>query len=189
MKHIAGALAIIFMVAATPVDIAPEVTTDGFHVDPTVSATDECVEAAVQDARADGGNLYIVVLADEPDGGATEFSAGLVALLAQGATVFTVAPQSVDYADSQGAWTVEELDQAVEASKRVASDNDVVRTFVNTLTGTDGVCANSSTEGKSGWAYLVMIVMIAGGIIYFATRSILTSRRLRRTGSKSDSDL
>jgi hypothetical protein len=186
MRYVAGALAIIFVVAATPADIAPEVTTDGFHVDPTVSATDECVEAAIQDARADGGSLYVVVLADEPEGGASEFSAGLLELVGQEATIFTVAPSSVDYADSQGFWTVDELDEALAASKQVASDNDVVRTFVNNLVGGDAVCANSSTEGKSGWAYIVMLVIIFGGIIYLATQSIVKSRRRRRTESTID---
>jgi hypothetical protein len=179
MKFIVALLAVVFVIAATPTEIAPQVAVDGFHVDPTVSATDECVEAAVQDARSYGGNLYVVVLADEPDGGATAFSAGLLQLVGEDATVFTVAPSSVDYADSQEFWTVEALDQALAASKQVASDNDVVRTFVNNLTVGDEVCANSSTEGKSGWAYLVMFVIIGGGILFLTGRSIVNTRRKR----------
>jgi hypothetical protein len=179
MRFVVAAFAVVFVVAATPAETAPDVATDGFHVDPTVSATDECVEAAVLDARADGGTLFVVVLAEEPAGGATAFAAGLLELVGDRATVFAVAPATVDYADSQEFWSVEELDQALAASKRVASDNDVVRTFVNNLTGGDAVCANSSTEGKSGWANLVMLVIIVGGVIFLVGRSVVTSRRKR----------
>lgn len=189
MKYAAAVLAVLFVVAATPAELAPEVTSDGFHVDPTVSATDECVEGAVGDARADGSRMYIVVLAVEPDGGAAGFSAGMLALIDQEATVFVVAPQTVDYADSQAHWPVDELDDALAASKRVASDNDVVRTFVNRLVDGDAVCANSSTEGKSGWAYLVMLVIIVGGIVFFAGKSIANGMEKRRSvDAESDAE-
>ncbi len=181
MKYAVAALALMFLVAATPAELASEVTSDGFHVDPTVSATDECVEGAVADARADGSNMYIVVLAVEPEGGASGFSSGLLELVDGEATVFVVAPRTVDLADSQGHWTAQELDDALAASRQVASDNDVVRTFVNTLVDGNALCANSSTAGKSGWAYLVMVVMIAGGIAFFAGKSIADARQKRRS--------
>lgn len=177
MRYVAVAFALFFVVAATPADFAPDVESDGFHVDPTVSATDECVEGAVADARAVGSDMYIIVVAIEPDGGATAFASGMLETLGREATVFTVAPRTVDYADSQGLWTAEELDAALAASKQVASDNDVVRTFVNQLTEGDGVCANSSTDGKSGWAYLVMFAMILGGLIYLIVRSMTRAMR------------
>ena len=178
MRYVAVAFALFFVVAAGASDFTSEVTSDGFHVDPTVSATDECVEGAVADARSDGSDMYIIVLAIEPDGGATAFSSEMLQTLDREATVFTVAPRTVDYADSQGLWTAQELDAALAASKQVASDNDVVRTFVNELTDGDGVCANSSTDGKSGWAYLVMFAMILGGLIYLIFRSM--TRALRK---------
>jgi len=177
MRFVAAALAALFVIAATPQELSPDVIVDGFHVDPTVSATDECVEVAVQDARADGGNLFVVVLAVEPAGGATRFSADLLDEVGHDATVFVVAPATVDYADSQGHWSVEELDAALAASKRVASDNDVVRTFVNTLIDGDRLCSSSSTAGKSGWASVAMLAVIGGGVIYLAWRSILGGRR------------
>ena len=178
MRYVAAAFAVFFVVAATPADFAPDVSSDGYHVDPTVSATDECVEGTVGDARAAGSDMYIIVLAIEPDGGATAFSSGMLETLDREATVFTVAPRTVDYASSEDVWTTEQLDTALAASKQVASDNDVVRTFVNELTDGDGVCSNASTEGKSGWAYVVMFAMIFGGLIYLIVRSM--SRAMRK---------
>lgn len=177
MRYVAAVFAFLFAIAATPSELAPDVIPDGFHVDPTVSATDECVEVAVADARRAGSELFVIVLAVEPDGGATAFSAGMLEEVGGPATVFVVAPRTVDYADSQAFWTAEELDSALAASKRVASDNDVVRTFVNTLTDGDALCSNSSTEGKSGWAYVAMLVIIGGGMLWFAGRSIARAVR------------
>ncbi|MCB1247632.1 MAG: hypothetical protein KDB69_10225, partial [Acidimicrobiia bacterium] len=154
----------------------PEVTADletvGYHVDAQVSATDACVAGAVSDARTAGGNLLVAVLADEPDGGASAFSAATLAEVGTPATVLVVAPSTVDYADDAGFWTQTELDEALDEAKHVASDNDVVRTFANTLVGTDTVCSNSSVDGKSGWAFIVMFVVIGGGIIYLVARSV-----------------
>lgn len=180
MKYLIAVVACILVVSAASNEIITDLETVGYHVDSGVSATDQCVSDAVADARESGGTLYIVVLVDEPVGGATAFASDtLVALGGQG-TVFTVAPQSVDYASSDSVWTEEALDAALAEANTVASDNDVVRTFVNTLTGTTGLCANVSLRGRSGWGFLVMIVMIVAGAGYFTFRSLSASRRRKQ---------
>ncbi|KAA3635265.1 MAG: hypothetical protein DWP92_11365, partial [Armatimonadetes bacterium] len=170
-------LAVLFVVAATPSDLVAEVAADGFHVDSGTSATDLCVSASVADARNAGGNLYIVVLVDEPSGGATTFSGGMLTALDTIGTVFTVAPETVGFEDNEGFWSADQLNHAVDESLTVASDNDVVRTFVNTLTGGNAKCSNQSTEGKSGWAWIVVFIIIIGGIGYLIWRSVRSGKQ------------
>ncbi len=179
----AGMLALVLATAATPADVVDDVAVNGYHVDSRTSATDECVSGAVADARNSGANLYIVVLVEEPNGGATTFSGALLTQLDTVGTVFTVAPETVGFEDNEGRWSADELNAAVDESLTVASDNDVVRTFVNTLTGLDSMCSNSSTEGKSGWAWMIVMVMIVGAVIFFIVRSV------RQSASKGRSEL
>ncbi|MEZ5174831.1 MAG: hypothetical protein R2823_01310 [Acidimicrobiia bacterium] len=182
MVHMALALvALVFVVAATPSDLVDAVGSNGFHVDSGTSATDQCVSASVSDARNAGGNLYVVVLADEPSGGATTFSGGMLTELGTVGTVFTVAPETVGYEDNEGFWSGTQLDAAVAEALTVASDNDVVRTFVNTLTGEDAVCSNQSVEGKSGWAWLVVMIIVVAGIIFLVWRSVRHGKKRTAT--------
>ncbi len=179
VKYLAAVLAVLFVVAATPSDIVAEVAADGFYVDSGTSATDACVSASVADARNAGGNLYVVVLVDEPSGGATTFSGGMLTSLGTTGTVFTVAPETVGYEENEAFWSTDQLNAAVDESLTVASDNDVVRTFVNTLTGESGTCSNQSTEGKSGWAWIVVFIIIIGGIGFLIWRSARSGKQKR----------
>jgi hypothetical protein len=177
LRYVVAAAATVFVVAAGSTEIAGDLAASGYYVDSGVSATDVCVSESVDDARNSGGTLYVAVLADEPTGGAAQFSRDMLAALDGDGTVFIVAPKSLDYADSEEFWTADELDRALAEANTVASDNDVVRTFVNELAGLDGVCAGVSLDGRSGWAYLVMMVMIVVGVGYFAVASIARARR------------
>jgi len=159
-----GVLGLVFAMAVTPNDLVSEVAVNGFHVDRGTSATDACVSGSVADARNAGSNFHLVVLAEEPSGGATTFSGGMLTALGVEGTVVTISPETVGYEENEGFWSSEELDAAVDASLTVASDNDVARTFVNTLTGQNVKCSNQSVDGKSGWAWIVVFIIIIGGI-------------------------
>ncbi|MCZ7531928.1 MAG: hypothetical protein M5U23_00715 [Acidimicrobiia bacterium] len=188
VKYVAALFAVLFVVAATPSDLVAEVATDGFHVDSGTSATDLCVSASVADARNSGGNLYVVVLVDEPSGGAKAFSGGMLTALDTTGTVFTVAPETVDYEENEGFWSTDQLNAAVDVSRTAASDNDVVRTFVNTLTGESGICSNQSIEGKSGWAWIVVFIIIIGGIGFLIWQSIWSNKRNQPTRNRTRGD-
>jgi outer membrane murein-binding lipoprotein Lpp len=180
MKLFAAVLAVLFLLGATSTDVASDVATDGYHVDPNTSATNECVSASVSDARNAGANLSIVVLVEEPPGGATTFSETTLDALGTVGTVFTVAPESIGYRDTEEFWTVAQFNAALDEANSVASDNDVVRTFVNTLTGDDAVCSNVSTAGKSGWGFLVFVLIVAGGIVFLVWRSSRSNKERKK---------
>ena len=179
MKHFAVATAILFVVAASASDIAETVATTGYHVDRNASATNECVSASVSDARNDGGNLSIVVLAEEPPGGATTFSEAVLSELDGIGTVFTVAPESIGYRDTEAFWSADQFDTALDEALTVASDNDVVRTFVNSLTGDDAVCSTTSIAGKSAWGFIVFVLIVVGGLGFLIWRSARSGRERR----------
>ena len=79
--------------AAAPGDVAPVVTDDGFFIEAGSDATPAVVSRAVSDGRSAGGLLYVVVLVDEPSGGATTYAdAVLDDVPRQEGTVLVVAP-------------------------------------------------------------------------------------------------
>ena len=180
VKYVASVLAVLFVVAATPSDLVCR----GRHRRFPRGFGDlgnRSVRLGVGRPmpRNAGGNLYVVVLVDEPSGGATTFSGGMLTALDTIGTVFTVAPETVGYEENEGFWSADQLGAAVDESLTVASDNDVVRTFVNTLTGESGTCSNQSTEGKSGWAWIVVFIIIIGGVGFLIWRSVRSSKKNR----------
>lgn len=177
MKYLAAALAMLFLLAAAPAELADEIATTGYHVDRNASATNECVSGSVSDARNAGGNMYIVVLAEEPPGGATTFSEATLNELDVTGTVFTVSPESIGYRDTEGFWSVAEFDRALDEANTVASDNDVVRTFVNTLADDDAVCSTTDIAGKSSWGFIAFVVIVVGGIAFLIWRSSRSGKR------------
>lgn len=172
-----GVLGLVFAMAVTPNDLVSEVAVNGFHVDAKTSATDACVSGSVADARNAGSNFYLVVLAEEPSGGATTFSGGMLTALGVDGTVLTIAPETVGYEENEGFWSPDELEAALDASLTVASDNDVARTFVNTLTGQNVKCSNQSVEGKSGWAWIVVFIIILGGVGFLIWNTVRSNRK------------
>lgn len=169
-KYLAVAAAALLAIAASASDLADDLGSIGYHVDRNASATNECVSGAVDDARSAGGNLWVVVLAEEPAGGATAFSRTVLDELNATGTVLVVALESVDYSENEGFWSDTQLDQARDAATTVASDNDVVRTFVNVLTGDDAFCSTTSVAGKSAWGSVAFVLIVVGGIVYLIVR-------------------
>ena len=133
----------VLLVAATPNEVVPELEANGYYVEPGSSATEQVVSDAVSDARSDGGRLYVVVLSEEPPGGATTFSDSVLDQLATGYVV-TVAPETVGFAGDGSFWSAEEMNAAIDASLSGGSDDQVVELFVSELTGT-------SVAPRAGW--------------------------------------
>ena len=182
MKYLVALFSLVFVVAAAPSDIASEVATTGFHVDSGTSATEICVSESVADARFSGGNLSIIVLVDEPAGAATTFAGAMLSELDVPGTVFVVAPESLGFEEDESFWSTEELEAAQETSDTAASDNDVVRTFVNTLTGGSGTCSSASVAGKSSWGPIAFFLIVLGGIGFLIWRSARSAKGRKAKG-------
>lgn len=165
MKRFIALSATVFLLAATPQEALPGLEADGYYIEPGSNATEQVVSDAVFDGRADGGRLYVVVLAEEPPSGAVTFSDSTLDLLEEG-YVLAVAPETVGWAGDGSFWTAEQMDAAVDASLTASSDDAVVEAFIETLvaqpaTGGGGGEDQSSGGGISiGWVLLAAAVVI-----------------------------
>jgi hypothetical protein len=166
MKRFLAIAATVLLLAATPQEVLPGLEADGFYIEPGSNATEQVVGDAVFEGRADGGRLYIVVLADEPPSGAITFSDSVLDLIG-GGYVLTVGPETVGWAGDGSIWSADEMDAAVDASLSAGgSDDAVVSTFIESLiaqptTGGDGGDGQSGGGGISiGWVVLAAAVII-----------------------------
>lgn len=167
MKRLAlVAVAAFTLVAAVPADTIDELQVQGYYIEPGAEVTASVVSDAVFEGRAAGGRLYIVVLADEPPGGATTFSDGVLDALGQGYVV-TVAPDTVGWASDQSFWSDDEMDDAVDESLSGASDDDVVQRFTETLTGQDIGQPGDSDSSAGGTSLVAWLLIIGGGAFLF----------------------
>jgi len=163
------AVAFLTLIAAAPADVIPGLEENGYYIEPGVDIAEELVSEAVFEARADGGRLYLVILSEEPGGGATTFSDSVLDLLGGEGYVVTVAPETVGWASDQSSWSDEEMDEALDASLAGSTDDEVVQLFVRELTGGTigggtgggGSSGGGDDSGGSGLPWL----LLAGGAI------------------------
>jgi hypothetical protein len=165
MKPLLAVLAVT-LIAATPQEALPELEANGYYIEQDSAASEQVVSDAVFDGRADGGRLYIVVLAEEPPGGATTFSDSALDLLDGEGYVLTVAPETVGYAGDGTSWTDSEMDGAVDASLDGGSDDEVVQLFAASLTGAfpvDGGGDDPEDGASAGGGISLMWILLIGG--------------------------
>ena len=163
MKRLFLVLGAVTLIAATPQEALPELEADGYYIEQGSAASEQVVSDAVFDGRADGGRLYIVVLAEEPPGGATTFADSALDLLDGDGYVLTVAPETVGYAGDETFWTDSEMDAAVDASLDGGSDDEVVQLFAASLTG-------ASAGGGISLMWILLIGAAAVGLWVFLSR-------------------
>jgi hypothetical protein len=176
MKRIFALAATVFLLAATPQEALPGLEADGYYIEPGSNATEQVVSDAVFEGRAEGGRLYIVVLADEPPGGATTFSDSTLDLLGEGYVV-TVAPETVGWV-GEGFWSAEEMNAAVDASLSAGtSDDAVVEIFIETLVNQPSPGGGGSDGEASGGGISIGWVLLAAAVVIGVW--MLLSRRNR----------
>jgi hypothetical protein len=172
----------LLLLAATTDEVVPELQANGYYIEAGSTASEQVVSDAVFEGRADGGRLYLVVLSEEPSGGATTFSDSILDQLGAGYVV-TVAPETVGFAGDGSFWSAEDMNAAVDASLDGANDDQVVELFISELTGA-GVVPSPDGEqsagegGGFGWIWLVVIV--GGALLVFSAM---------RRGSRKQAEL
>jgi hypothetical protein len=167
MKRVLLALTMLTLVAATPDEALPGLDSNGYFIEAGSDATEQVVSDAVFAGRADGGRLYIVVLAEEPPGGAPTFADSMLALLDGDGYVLAVSPETVGWAGDGSFWTADDMNEAVEASRQGGTDDQVVEQFVDTLTGEAPV---ADGDGFSIVWILVAGVVGVGIWMFFSSR-------------------
>jgi len=165
MKRVIAVLALL-LIAATPEEALPGLEANGYYIEDGSDVSEQMVSDAVFDGRADGGRLYIVVLAEEPPGGAPTFSDSTLDLLDGDGYVVTVAPTTVGFAGDGTFWSSDEMNGAVDASVDGGSDEEVVQIFIDTLTGdtSGGGTGDGQSETSDGGGFpLFWVVLVVGG--------------------------
>jgi hypothetical protein len=184
MKRLLVAVAALVLIAATPEDVLPGLEANGYYIESGSTATEQVVSDAVFEGRSDGGRLYIVVLADEPPGGATTFSDSTLDLLDSDGYVVTVGPETVGFAGDGSFWTAGEMNAAIDASLDGSTDDEVIQIFVGALTDvTPG--GGEAPASSGGGISIVWILVIGGGLVavwWFVSKRNRASRSANRMG-------
>jgi hypothetical protein len=158
-------------------DVAAAVAETGVYVDPASDASEERVGEIVGALRAEGENISIVVLAEEPLAGATTFADAVSNRLDSG-LVFVVAPETIGIAGTSEEFGDIEIEEAVEASLDGADDMEVVVLFAASLAGEGalggpGEAAESVTgteaggDSSGGFSFIWLIVLAAVAAVGF----------------------
>lgn len=164
MKRVAAVVAAVVLIAATPEETLPELEANGYYIEEGSSASQQVVSDAVFEGRAAGGRLYIVILAEEPPGGAPTFSDSVLDHLDGEGYVMTVAPETVGWSGDGSLWTADEMNAATDASLSGDSDDAVVRRFVATLTDRPaGGAGQPGTEDSGPGGFSILWVLVIGG--------------------------
>ncbi|HSJ85342.1 MAG TPA: hypothetical protein VLA91_16190 [Acidimicrobiia bacterium] len=186
MKRLLVVAASLLLVAASPDQVVPELEDNGYYIEAGSTASEAVVSDAVFEGRADGGRLYLVVLSEEPAGGAPTFSDSVLDRLGSGYVV-TIAPETVGFAGDGTAWGVDEMNAAIDASLDGGSDDQVVELFISELTGAGIVPSPGGEEpadggGGSGWIWLVVIA--GGALLIFSAMRNSWKKRAEMAGSE-----
>ena len=180
------AVASLFLVAATPDQVVPELEDNGYYIEAGSTASEAVVSDAVFEGRADGGRLYLVVLSEEPAGGATTFSDSVLDRLGSGYVV-TIAPETVGFTGDGTAWSVEEMNTAIDASLDGGSDDQVVELFISELTGAGIVPSPGGEEpadGGGGFGWIWLVVIAGGALLIFSAMRNSSKKRAEVAGSE-----
>jgi|GEM_PF-1254780 len=181
--------------AADAEDVATEVADNGIYVEVGTSASSARVSDVVAEVRAAGERLSVVVLADEPAGGATTFADAVFDRLGEGVVV-VVTPLSVGWSGNTEVFTDTDIETALDASLDGQTDTEVIELFAENLLGVpvpggttvqdsgqpaaEPATTSSGGGGGSGWIWLLLIAGAVG--VFFIWRS----RRNRATGLRLD---
>ncbi|HSF86303.1 MAG TPA: hypothetical protein VLG28_11705 [Acidimicrobiia bacterium] len=160
--------------AADSAEVATSVAETGVYVEAGASASASDVGDLVSQLRAEGENISMVVLSDEPVGGATTFADAVFNQLGQGVIV-VVAPETVGVSGAAEFYSDEEIEAATDMSLEGGSDLEVLELFTASLLGTpveevqEPAAATSSGSDSSGGGsgFLIFLLLAGGGLIAF----------------------
>jgi hypothetical protein len=172
MKRLLFVFLSVFLVAASVSEVVPQLESDGYYIEPGSSASEDIVSNAVFEGRSAGGRLYMVVLSEEPPGGAPTFSDSVLDELGDGYVV-TVAPETVGFAGDGSFWSSGEMNDAIDLSLAGDTDDEVVELFISELTGggvappVDDDEPGEATDGGGGSAWIWLVLIAGGAVLVF----------------------
>jgi hypothetical protein len=157
--------------AQTPEEVAPVVADRGYYIGPGLSVDEERISAAVVRAGNAGIRLMVVVLDQDPSGGATTFASAVLDRTGDGTVLVLsqtmVGMESFDL--DQG-----RVDRALDAVAGTGSDEAAVDAVVAALVPDSG----GGESGGGGGLGLVVLLVIVGVLVLAAVVAV-------RGGSKA----
>jgi len=171
--------------AQDPGTVADEIRDDGVYVDAGLPMSEPEVGEYVSIVRSEGEELSIVLLFDEPVGGATTYADAVFNRLGTG-VVLVIAAESDGYSGTLEEYGDIEFQEALEvAADRAESDTEFLDIFVAELTGLTTASSGAGSGGQTGsgatpttvspavddsgggFGFLFWLLIIGGGILLF----------------------
>jgi hypothetical protein len=186
---LAAAIAAIAVIAgaapalaqATPSEAATGIRDDGVFVEEGSDLSEAEAGQLVAAVRNTGERFSLMVLTEDPVGGAVAFGDAVVDRLAEPGLVLVLAPSDVGYAGFGEVYTVDDLETALDAAAVTGGDDtSYVTGFVEALTGatvadpgaTPSTDAPEPASGGSGGfiIFLVIVALLVVGLVWLVRR-------------------
>lgn len=171
-RHLILALALVLLsaspaAAATPAEAAASARDTGIYIEPGVDADPEAVSAAVSRAGNAGVRLFVVLLADDPSGGATTFADAVLDRIGSG-TVLVLSETSEGAASTD--FDREALERALDAGYEAGGgDAGYADAFGASLAGID----DGGGGGGAGW---IVFLAVVGGFVLLVVWAVRRGR-------------
>ncbi len=185
------------LAAADPDEVAAVVADAGYFIEPGSDASSARVSQLVSALRSEGEAVSLVVLAEEPPGGATTFAGAVFNRLGSGVVV-VVAPDTVGWEGDTEVFGRSAINSSLDLALDGGTDVEVLELFTAGLTGTDipergdaatGDAATgdpTSSEAEGGGSGVLWVVLLLGvAVVAF----VVWRRRRSASGPRQDSRL
>ena len=153
--------------AQTPDEVASEVADRGYWIDPSLPADEDDISAAVAAAGNAGVRLFVVLLDEDPAGGATTFADAVLDRIGDG-TVLVLSDSaegmvSLDFDRDQ-------IEAALDAGYDAGGgDVGYVNAVIGSLTGTPVGPGNGDGDGEASGGGsktgLIVLLVVMGGLV------------------------
>jgi hypothetical protein len=185
--------------AQTPDEVADEVRTSGYYIEPGLDADAGRISNAVRTAANEGLRFFVVLLDEDPPGGAVTFAAAVLDHFEEGTVlVLSASDEGIDSFDFAADATSAALDAGFAASQTAPlgqGDEAFVEAVVEVLTGVPVTAAPSETattgevgatgsEAAAGGSKtgLIILVVVVAALILLVVWAV---RRQRKSADKS----
>lgn len=151
--------------AQTPDEVATEVADRGYWIDPSLPAEDAAISAAVAAAGNAGVRLFVVLLDEDPAGGATTFADAVLDRIGDG-TVLVLSDTAEGMVSLD--FDQDEIEAALDAGYDAGGgDVGYVNAVVASLAGTpvDPGTGDEASGGGSKTGLIVLLVVVGGLVL------------------------
>jgi hypothetical protein len=196
-RVLAPLIGVVLLVAAPALaqvsveDVSDQVSTTGLYVEPGLEADTASIGASITRSGNAGYRLMVVLLGDDPAGGAVTFADAVQDRTADGTVlVLSATGEALVSTDFDQAALADALDDGFAASARADTgqgDAAFVSAVVDSLTGTSASTgtAEVGSSGGSSSGLIIMLVIIGGLVllVWFAIRKGRKSAKERDEGA------